>query len=318
MNTNEINYTVTGNSARARVNRYHGCDASLEHHKGAKNSDIATLKWNERRNILEDEQNQGDFKSRFAVGFEVEKNRFHRGSVVEYPLFAGFERDSSCGYEAVTHILPLLPRGKWRNKVFNMMHEARTIIEDEFSPSNRKCGGHITVSVDGMDGYELMDAMRKNCGILLALFRHRLGNGYCNKNITMRHEQNSRRRVKMMGGRHHKYTVAKPMRHALEFRLPSRFQSVKQMMRRYEMMYVIVDHSINSPRGSHKSLLNKLKPILMSMYEQDETKVLEMMELAEAFRKTIVSNKINPQTQRWIDPTNTMAEFWDRDCVRQY
>ncbi len=56
----------------------------------------------------------------------------------------------------------------------------------------------------------------------------------------------------------------------------------------------------------------------MSMYEQDESKVVEIMELAEAFRKTIVSNKINPQTQRWIDPTNTMAEFWDRDCVRQY
>ena len=318
MNTNEINYELTGNSARARVNRYHGCDASLEHHKGAKSGDIATLKWKERRNILEDEQNQGDFKSKFAIGFEVEKTRFHRGAVKEYNLFAGFERDSSCGYEAVTNILPLLPKGKWRNKIFNMMYEAREILEDEYSPSNSKCGGHITISVDGMDGYELMQKMRRNCGILLALFRHRLGNGYCNKNITMKDPLRNRRPSAFMGGHHHKYCVAKPMRHGVEFRLPSRFQSVKQMMRRYEMMYVIVDHTINSPRGSHKSLLNKLKPILMSMFEQDEQKVLERMELAEAFRKTIASNRINPKTQRWIDPMNTMTRFWDRDCVRQY
>ncbi len=318
MNTNEINYELTGNSSRATVNRYHGCDASLEHHKGAKSGDIATLKWNERRNILEDEQNQGDFKSRFAIGFEVEKNRFHRGAVKEYNLFAGFERDSSCGYEAVTNILPLLPKGKWRNKIFNMMFEAKQIIEDEYSPSNAKCGGHITVSVDGMDGYELMDKMRKNCGILLALFRHRLGNGYCNKNITMKNplrHQNSRT---YMGGKHHKYCVAKPMTHGVEFRLPSRFQSVKQMMRRYEMMYTIVDHTINSPRGSHKSLLNKLKPILMSMFEQDEQKVLERFELADAFRKTIMSNRINAKTQRWIDPMNRMSRFWGDDCVRQW
>jgi hypothetical protein len=121
--------------------------------------------------------------SRFTIGFEVEKNNFHRGAVKEYELLKGFERDSSCGYEAITHVLPLLPAGTWRTKVFDMMHKAERIIDDRYSPSdekdydgNYKCGGHITLGVAGMTGNELMEATRKYSGIMYAMFRKRLKN----------------------------------------------------------------------------------------------------------------------------------------------
>jgi len=149
-----IQYTTTGDYNRNRVVRYHGSPSPKHLGMGAKKGDIATLKSAQKRNVIEFEN--GNVNSKFTIGFEVEKTRFSRGAVTEYALFAGFERDGSCGYEAITHILPLLPKGEWRNKVFNMMYEAKRIIEDSYSPSNTSCGGHITLAVDGMDGEELM------------------------------------------------------------------------------------------------------------------------------------------------------------------
>ena len=67
-----------------------------------------------------DKLNVDGNKAKFAIGFEVEKTTLRRGAVMEYPLFKGFERDNSCGYEAVTHVLPLVGRSMWRTKVFNM------------------------------------------------------------------------------------------------------------------------------------------------------------------------------------------------------
>ena len=148
--TNEITYEISNEYGRNRVQRYHGTPSPRNLSKGAKSSDIANLKSASKRNLIE--LGNGDVDSKFTIGMEVEKSRLSRGAVKEYPLFCGFERDSSCGYEAITNIIPLLPSGKWRNKVFNMMFEARKIIEDQYSPSDRRCGGHITLAVQGMKG----------------------------------------------------------------------------------------------------------------------------------------------------------------------
>jgi hypothetical protein len=143
-----IQYKLTGETARGSVTRYHGKPDPINLSRGAKNCDIAGLKKVQRGNFIE---SFGDYRSKFTIGFEVEKNSLHRGAVREYELFCGFETDGSCGYEAVTHILPLVPASTWRTKVFDMIHKAERIIDDRFSPSNEKrgshykCGGHITI-----------------------------------------------------------------------------------------------------------------------------------------------------------------------------
>ena len=113
----------------------------------------------DKRNLV---QVGSDFNSRFTIGMDIEKNQLSRGAVREYELLCGFERDGSCGYEAVTNILPLLPASVWRNKVYDMMHKAQRIIEDTYSPSDKRCGGHISLGVEGIDGAELMNLVRKN------------------------------------------------------------------------------------------------------------------------------------------------------------
>ena len=154
-----VSYEISGNGDRAYVGRYHHCQRI-----GVRNLNIATShdvvglpRVDQRNLIIQDSGNQ----SRFTIGFEIEKNRFHRNAVREYPLLAGFENDSSCGVEGVTNILPLVAPSVWRNKVFNMFTEAEKIIDDRFSPSNSDCGGHTTIRVEGMTSDELMKRMRK-------------------------------------------------------------------------------------------------------------------------------------------------------------
>lgn len=308
-----IAYALTGERDRGRVLPYHHKPSPRNLSCGAKNTDIANLKAPSKRNLIQ--MANGDFDSKFTIGMEVEKARLSSRAVNEYELFCGFERDSSCGYEAVTNILPLLPSGKWRNKIFSMMFDARRIIEDQYSPSSVKCGGHITVACDGMDGEELLSKMRGNCGILLALFRKRLENYYCKRNANLVSEEGSTPMLHEYHSR--KFSVALVKENCVEFRLISRFQSVKQMMRRYELFYEIMNFSINSPNGSHNTLLKKLRPIISSMYSNDEEKVNEVIELSKHFRKFILTNKINRNVVDYLDVNRSLnASVWyDRDLL---
>jgi len=258
----------------------------------------------EQRNIILD-MGRG-VKSRFTIGFEIEKNRFHRNAVTEYPLLAGFEEDSSCGttssrrgYEAVTNILPLVAPSTWRNKIFNMFTQAEMIIDDRYSPSNTRCGGHMTIRVEGMTSDELMKRMRKFSGLFYAMFRYRLKNSYCHMNAIMR---NLEERASMEnphdvigGGVGEKYSVVNQKRGGLiEYRLPSRITSVKQLMRRYEIMYQMVNFAVNKPNANFKSFLKACRPTLRLMYKGNEGVSVDFIEdLAVEMQKVIKTNKIH-------------------------
>lgn len=297
-----IQYITTGDYNRNRVVGYHRSPSPNHLGKGAKNGDVSTLKSAEKRNLIE--VGNGDYDSKFTIGFEIEKTRFSRGAVTEYALFAGFERDGSCGYEAITHILPLLPKGAWRNKVFNMMFEAKRIIEDSHSPSDVRCGGHITLAVDGMSGEQVMNALRKYSGVMYALFRRRLGNSYCRSNWKMD--------AMSTNGR---YQVCVNKGDRVEFRLPNRVSSVKQLMRRYELCYTMLDFAVNRPNASFKTFLKAVTPIVSSMYGHEEVKVAEILTLSESFNKSLRTGKINRQTIAWLDPNSNLTADWDRDLT---
>jgi hypothetical protein len=281
MNTG-IQYNLTGEESRGYIARYHSKPSPLFYNKTKHRCDVSGLKVAAAREALK--LDGLDIQARYTIGFEVEKNQLHRGAVREYEIFCGFERDGSCGYEAVTHILPLLPSSQWRMKIFDMMHKAEKIIDDRFSPSNKQCGGHITVAVDGINGDELRELTRKNVGLLMALFRKRLSNSYCNRNSTMLGTENVDRHFPDY---HHKYQLALVKGDCLEFRLPSRFESVKQMMRRYEFMYEFINYSVTKPNGTFKNFLKQVRPIVLSMYEGDSTKVDKVFGLAAEFQEFV-------------------------------
>jgi hypothetical protein len=295
MNTTGIIYTLTGEDERGEVANYHRKPNPLFLNKTKHAIDVSGLKKSEQKKAIKFDGQ--DFESNFTIGFEVEKNQLSRNAVKEYELFCGFERDGSCGYEAVTHVLPLLPSGKWRTKVFDLVHKAEKIIDDRFSPSDKRCGGHITIAADGLNGVQLNRLVRKNSGIILALFKNRLNTKYCGSNRRLQDTSDSV--FNSWSGTyeysstscHHKYQVALVKGKCLEFRVPSRFQSVKQVMRRYELFYELVKFSVTNPNGSYDSFLKTIKPIIVSMYNGDTTKADEVINLSKHFRKFILTGE---------------------------
>ena len=309
INYQEVYESAPNYNMRSRVNGYHYTSqiGVIDYTKGAKASDITQLKSVNRTNLMTMEC--GDTESRFGIGFEIEKNRFHRNAVINTALIGGYERDRSCGFEAVTNILPLLPAGDWRNKVYSMMYDSRYAIEDRYSPSNYKCGGHVTLSCKGMTGEDLYVALRKHMGIVYALFRKRLTNYYCSEsgNVELNPDFNRGRYVPML-----------MKRDVVEIRLVSRFQSVKQMMRRYELFYTMMDYAVNKPNASQSAFINKVKPIIKAMYDGDTDKADEICSLAKSFNKYLSTELINREVIEFIDPMRRMdAEYsYDQDLLR--
>ena len=309
-------YQLTGDSARGVVQQYHSKPAPLKHSAGAGKTDIKCFGRKKKRLTLEEWG--GSYESRYTIGMEVEKTSLHRDSIHEHILFTGIERDGSCGYEAVTHILPLIPESKWRNKVFALMWDAEKIIDDRYSAGDNSCGGHITVGVQGMDGDELREKLRPYAGILYALFRHRIKNRYCSANIRMAGRNDDFYEMVMNStdsngwrDRDGRYQVALVKGNVLEFRLPSRFKSVKQMQNRYELMFEMIDYAVNSKRQSHEEFLRKIRPILMDMYHSKE-QVNKLLQMAREMRVFIMDGKIHPNINKYVNPTG----HWDSMVIK--
>lgn len=293
-----ITYTTTGERSRSQMNRYHNKPSVLDHSYGATEMDVKNIK----SKVTNVGLRVANYRSNYTIGFEIEKAEFGRGTRKEYALIQGYERDGSCGVEAVTNILPLLPPSQWRNKIFDMIFKAKGIMDDERSPSNLRCGGHITIGVNGMDGQELNEKVRLNASILLALFRNRLKNGYVRHNLRMQPYDPYQYgdRLTHFNGWDRKYQIALAKSNCLEFRVPNRITSYKQMFRRYELIYQILDFSITKPNGRFSTLLNKVKPTILSMYEGDIAKTIMILNLAKDFYKFVKDGTISNSIEEFI------------------
>ena len=308
-----IIYQNTGLRTRGRLSSYHRSPSPNFLNKTPYEVDLRGLKPSEKRRVLTFDNNE--FESRYCIGFEIEKLYFNRNSdyrsgdsVGELELFKGFETDSSCGVEAITHILPLLPKGQWRNKVYDMFHKSRHIIDENYSPSDTTCGGHITLSCKGLSSVELFEKVRKYSGLIMSLYRLRLVNAYVQYNMNMQSgRQNWINGTQNTSGRrhegtHYKYCFCKIGDNGtLEFRVPPRVQSVKQLMRRYELFYELIDCAVNDVSWS--KFLNRVKPILKSMFPDNMDKVEMILRESKYFQKFINSNgeRTNRLTDTFIE-----------------
>jgi hypothetical protein len=310
---NGIQFTNDGQWGRGSVLGYHNSPDFIFKTEGH-NVDIAGLKCREPKSAIVTNGN-----ARFRIGIEVEKNSINRSAIKEYALFKGFERDSSCGLEAITHVLPLLPKSAWRSKVFNMFHEAERVIDDSYSPSNYRCGAHVTLSVGGLDSTDLMDLVREYAGIILAVFPLRLANHYCTGNPRLRTDVDP-------WIFNTKYVVCKNADFGIEFRLPSAIKSVRAMQLRYELFYELVNFAVNHQGKSFGIFLRRVKPIIARMYEGDADKVEQVMTLAKSFQKFIKTGRVSSDIRPYLEgdflthrsrTQRDYSEYYDRNCARE-
>ena len=328
-----IEYKVTGERIRGRVVQYH-CKASpLFHNRGAKATDVSALTPRDLTNVIMG----NNISSRFTIGFEVEKNELHRSAVREYELFCGFERDRSCGFEAVTHILPLVGASKWRTKVYDMMHKAEMIIDSRYSRAdetrNEKrmytrdndvivstCGGHITLACDGVSSEELVRKLRKFSGIVYAIFRGRLMNNYCSYNLRMHADTSGDGYSGYINGWGRTMVCLIKSHGCVEFRLSSKIDSVADMRERYELMYMLMDTAINRPETSFKTFLNAVKPIISRMYLGNEDDIKRVMLDAVDFQLWIDKAVITERTMRWLTANGNrdLVHYYDASARRKH
>ena len=70
------------------------------------------------------------------------------------------------------------------------------------------------------------------------------------------------------------------------------------MMRRYELFYEVVNASVSG--ASHDTLLKRLKPVIVSMYNGDVTKAEEVLRLAKLFRTFILKGEIHGDIVQFV------------------
>jgi len=271
-----ITYTNTGERARGEVQRYHQKPNPQKRNKTTFVADVIGLKPVERsRAILSTEDGH---ESKFTSGIEVEKNSLHRGAVKE------------------------------RNKVFDLFLQAEKIIDSRYSPADKRCGGHVTVTCKGMRSDDLRKALRPFCGIIHALFEKRLLNTYCNGNLRME--------ARSEGWANTRYQFALEKSFAdgsqgLEFRIVARFESVKQTLRRYELFYALLDTAVNAPNTSHEKFLSRIRPIIVSMYGGNEADADLRIEKARHYRRFIMQGRLSSLIARAVDPHERNLSWWD-------
>jgi hypothetical protein len=72
------------------------------------------------------------------------------------------------------------------------------------------------------------------------------------------------------------------------------------MIRRYELFHELVDFSVNKPNGSHEAFLKTIRPIIKSMYNGDDAKTDEVLELARHFQKFILTGAAHESIRQYL------------------
>lgn len=176
-------------------------------------------------------------KSAWRVGFEIEKTQLperteeriegHGTEALfpECPLIAKYEEDSSCGYEMITHVVPLEPDN---TKVLKAINQANEVIN---LPWNSNCGGHINISHKYMDRYTLGKLFADHAGLLYSVYRHRLRSNYIRSEDYP--EVLSLGYLKDGEDQPCRYLPFRRRPFGIEIRLPSAVRNTEQLKRRY-------------------------------------------------------------------------------------
>ncbi len=213
---------------------------------------------------------------KYGLGFEIEKNyavcpdtggRLNQcGDVLpSEPLFAGWETDSSCGIEGITHVYSIMNFDQFKDDVGNS-----PLVD---LPSNLSCGGHVNLSGPNVT----LATVRDYAGLFYALYRGRLDNHNSNKNkrINPSYEEYDHE---------DRYACIRSKRNGVvEFRLVSRVQTRAQLINRFRLFRELC-YAMHY-RKTFGDFVNDSEPIILDMYRGSSSSVDHIRGLAVDFQQ---------------------------------
>jgi len=217
----------------------------------------------------------------YTVGFEIEKNEVDgatdAGHYIEpCTLINNWEYDGSCGYDGCVGVEAI-------SNVYDL-HSQRDLLEEHIeeaadqlsAPADHYCGGHIHVKGPGLS----IDSIRPYAGLLFAIYRHRLNTKYCSGNKRLSSScsgDNNYPAIRVRGYEH------------LEFRLVRAVTSGKVLLRRYDLMGLLITAA--KKEWTFEGFLRKAYPILKEMYPNNE-KRSNIRKLARHFQDFLNDNNV--------------------------
>lgn len=171
----------------------------------------------------------------FTIGFEIEKTRVNnrRGcgqAVSRQPLFSHWETDSSCGVEGITNIYNLGDFDTFQKHVI-----ASDYVDE---PTGYDCGGHTNVAFkpNNICDFNIqLEDISTFAGPIYSMYKKRLRNTYSSYNKKL--NANNRERYGAI--------VMKRDPDRVEFRLPSRINNKRQLLRRFKLFQHLFSHIYN-------------------------------------------------------------------------
>jgi hypothetical protein len=228
--------------------------------------------------------------SPWLVGFEVEKvsldGRSDEGDPVEETdLFVGWETDSSCGVEGITHAYdPLDPA--MAALFVDHVAGARGQLNE---PTDGDCGGHLSITHSYLSSEDLFQRFRDYAGLWYALYKGRLLNQYCYHNKALLYCS------------HRRGTITRKSKiDGIEVRLPSAVHNWHTLMRRFDLVAATC-RSIDE-RLSFNGYLLKATPIVLEMYSGDRRKAAKVLRMARHMQRWINTGTEHRSIARYVQP----------------
>jgi hypothetical protein len=217
----------------------------------------------------------------WGIGFEVEKVTVagledSGNEISTQPLFAGWETDSSCGVEGITHVY-----GLQKNFDTFKRHLTRSYYVDE--ETDESCGGHVNMS--RKSGLTLTE-VRPYCGLLYSMYRERLIDEYAENN----------KRMVLHGARESYSAVRAKSDTLLEFRLVDVVENGNDLLWRFQLFQQI---ALAVERGwSFEYYLRKSRPVLTAYKGTDD--LGDIYPMARKFQNWLSDGIIHDDIVKYI------------------
>jgi hypothetical protein len=209
-------------------------------------------------------------KSKYKIGFEIEKEDEDVKQSIRIDDFEDEtdgvwrkEEDgslNSCsGFELIS------PTFEFDiEKIFEHIESNDVLVKHINAKYSTSCGGHIHLSKEGLNGYELFDKIKGYTPLLYSLYYGRVDKNYSkgksNKDLIDDNE---------------KYQAIKIHSDRIEFRIISAVPNVNTLKWRSKLIMMMINNPTNDVVRGYYNVDTKFNKLLKQMYSEDNLSILK-------------------------------------------